>query len=84
MAELGLTAYRFSIAWPRIQPHGTGPANRAGLDFYDRLTDGLLAKGITPMPTLYHWDLPQQLEDEGGWLREGHGAPVRRLRGDHG
>jgi beta-glucosidase len=68
MAELGLTAYRFSIAWPRIQPDGKGQANDAGLDFYDRLTDALLARGITPVPTLYHWDLPQPLEDGGGWL----------------
>jgi beta-glucosidase len=68
MAELGLDAYRFSIAWPRVQPSGSGPANAPGLDFYDRLTDGLLAAGITPMPTLYHWDLPQPLEDAGGWL----------------
>ncbi|MGH3396260.1 MAG: GH1 family beta-glucosidase [Streptosporangiaceae bacterium] len=67
MAELGIDAYRFSIAWPRIQPDGTGAANGPGLDFYDRLTDGLLARGITPMPTLYHWDLPQPLEDAGGW-----------------
>jgi beta-glucosidase len=68
MAELGIDAYRFSIACPRIQPAGTGPANGPGLDFYERLTDGLLARGITPMPTLYHWDLPQPLEDAGGWL----------------
>ena len=68
MAELGVTAYRFSIAWPRIQPDGKGPANAAGLDFYDRLTDALLARGITPVPTLFHWDLPQPLEDGGGWL----------------
>jgi beta-glucosidase len=68
MADLGITAYRFSIAWPRVQPDGKGPANAAGLDFYDRLTDALLAAGITPVPTLYHWDLPQPLEDEGGWL----------------
>ena len=68
MADLGLSAYRFSIAWPRVQPSGSGPANEAGLDFYDRLTDGLLAAGITPVPTLYHWDLPQPLEDAGGWL----------------
>ncbi len=68
MADLGITAYRFSIAWPRVQPDGKGPANPAGLDFYDRLTDALLAAGITPVPTLFHWDLPQPLEDEGGWL----------------
>jgi beta-glucosidase len=68
LAGLGVTAYRFSIAWPRVQPDGKGPANRAGLDYYDRLADALLAAGITPVPTLYHWDLPQQLEDEGGWL----------------
>ncbi|MGO9726265.1 MAG: GH1 family beta-glucosidase [Streptosporangiaceae bacterium] len=68
MAELGITAYRFSLAWPRIQPPGSGPASAAGLDFYDRLTDALLARGITPMPTLYHWDLPQPLEDQGGWM----------------
>ncbi len=68
MSRLGVSAYRFSLAWPRIQPSGSGPANPAGLDFYERLTDALLARGITPVPTLYHWDLPQPLEDEGGWL----------------
>ncbi len=68
LADLGVTAYRFSIAWPRVQPGGKGPANAAGLDFYSRLTDGLLARGIAPVPTLYHWDLPQPLEDAGGWL----------------
>jgi beta-glucosidase len=67
MAELGLEAYRFSLAWPRIQPSGSGPANRAGLDFYSRLVDGLLERGIRPIATLYHWDLPQALEDAGGW-----------------
>ncbi|MBN1286836.1 MAG: beta-glucosidase [Anaerolineae bacterium] len=68
MAGLGLQAYRFSIAWPRVLPEGVGAVNEAGLDFYDRLVDALLAKGITPYPTLYHWDLPQALEDAfGGW-----------------
>jgi beta-glucosidase len=67
MAELGLRAYRFSVAWPRIRPDGTGPVNPAGLDFYDRLVDELLGRGIAPVVTLYHWDLPQSLEDRGGW-----------------
>ncbi|HZG03059.1 MAG TPA: GH1 family beta-glucosidase [Streptomyces sp.] len=67
MKELGVTAYRFSIAWPRVVPGGDGPANRAGIDFYDRLVDALLEAGITPSATLYHWDLPQTLQDRGGW-----------------
>ncbi|TFD79871.1 GH1 family beta-glucosidase [Cryobacterium fucosi] len=67
MESLGLHAYRFSIAWSRIQPTGRGPANEKGLAFYGRLVDGLLARGIRPIATLYHWDLPQALEDEGGW-----------------
>ena len=67
MADLGIRAYRFSIAWPRVQPEGRGPVNRAGLDFYDRLVDGLLERGIEPWVTLYHWDLPQALQDAGGW-----------------
>ncbi|HET7277033.1 MAG TPA: family 1 glycosylhydrolase [Dermatophilaceae bacterium] len=68
MKELGADAYRFSIAWPRIQPDGTGPANAEGLAFYDRLVDGLLEAGITPAATLFHWDLPSALEAGGGWL----------------
>jgi beta-glucosidase len=67
MAGLGMNAYRFSLAWPRIVPAGTGPVNPAGLAHYDRMIDGLLERGITPVPTLYHWDLPQALEDRGGW-----------------
>jgi beta-glucosidase len=67
MRELGLDAFRFSIAWPRILPEGRGRVNQAGLDFYDRLVDALLAAGITPFPTLFHWDTPQALEDAGGW-----------------
>jgi beta-glucosidase len=67
MADLGLRAYRFSVAWPRIQPDGRGAPNEAGLDFYDRLVDGLLERGIEPWVTLYHWDLPQALQNAGGW-----------------
>src|SRR5258708_17465537 len=92
MAELGLNAYRFSIAWPRILPQGTGTPNTRGLDFYDRLVDSLLAQGITPFVTLYHWDLPLALHEKGGWLNRETAfafahyadAPARRLghRGD--
>jgi beta-glucosidase len=68
MRELGLTAYRFSIAWPRVLPQGTGRVNAKGLDFYSRLVDALLAAGIQPLVTLFHWDLPEALDDRGGWL----------------
>ncbi len=67
LRELGVDAFRFSIAWPRVVPSGRGAVNQAGLDFYERLVDALLAAGIRPFPTLYHWDLPQPLEDAGGW-----------------
>ncbi|WP_405095941.1 GH1 family beta-glucosidase [Micromonospora sp. NBC_01412] len=67
IADLGVDTYRFSTAWPRVQPGGRGPANPAGLAFYDRLVDELLGRGIDPWVTLYHWDLPQELEDAGGW-----------------
>jgi beta-glucosidase len=67
LVDLGVDAYRFSVAWPRIQPTGRGPANQDGLDHYDVLVDRLLAKGIRPFPTLFHWDLPLPLEETGGW-----------------
>ena len=68
LQELGLQAYRFSIAWPRVQPLGTGDFNQVGIDFYHGIIDGLISRGIKPLVTLYHWDLPQPLEDAGGWL----------------
>jgi beta-glucosidase len=71
LRELGATGFRFSISWPRVLPTGRGEVNEPGLDFYDRLVDGLLESGIEPMVTLYHWDLPTVLEDEGGWPARG-------------
>lgn len=67
LERLGVNSYRFSLAWPRVLPDGRGVVNKAGLDFYDRLVDALLDRAITPLPTLFHWDLPQALEEEGGW-----------------
>ncbi len=67
MRSLGLDSYRFSIAWPRVQPSGRGAANAAGLGFYDQLIDRLLDAGVIPFPTLFHWDLPQALQESGGW-----------------
>src|ERR1019366_8608007 len=67
LKQLGVNSYRFSVAWPRVQPTGRGPVNPAGLDYYDRLVDDLLAAGIRPFTTLYHWDLPSALQQAGGW-----------------
>src|SRR5512135_958657 len=64
----GFDSYRFSIAWPRLLPEGIGTINQEGLDFYDRLIDGMLERGIKPFATLYHWDLPSALQDKGGWM----------------
>src|SRR5208283_4243015 len=68
MRDLGVGAYRFSISWSRVLPEGTGRQNQKGFDFYSRLVDGLLAAGITPFATLFHWDLPQALQDRGGFI----------------
>ncbi|MBL8515133.1 MAG: family 1 glycosylhydrolase, partial [Betaproteobacteria bacterium] len=67
IASLGVDAYRFSVAWPRVQPEGAGAWNERGLEFYERLVDGLLARDVKPYLTLYHWDLPQALQEKGGW-----------------
>jgi beta-glucosidase len=78
MADLGLDAYRMSIAWTRILPEGTGTVNQKGLDFYKKLIDAVIETGITPWVTLHHWDLPQTLQNEGGWAaRETVGAFVK-------
>jgi beta-glucosidase len=89
IASLGANAYRFSIAWPRVQPLGAGAWNEQGFDFYERLVDGLLERGIAPYLTLYHWDLPQALQDGGGWANREtaarfaeYAAEVARRLGD--
>src|SRR6185369_1159408 len=82
MAGLGAREYRFSISWSRVQPAGSGASNAPGLDFYDRLVDSLLAAGIRPLANLYHWDLPQALQDEGGFANPdvvGHFAEYAAL-----
>jgi beta-glucosidase len=79
LARLSLGAYRFSVSWPRVVPDGRGPLNQAGLAHYSRLVDGLLERGITPVVTLYHWDLPQALQDKGGWAAR----EVAELFGDY-
>ncbi len=84
MRDLNLGAYRFSVSWSRVQPTGRGPAVQRGLDFYRRLIDELLDKGITPVATLYHWDLPQDLEDVGGWTVRDTAERFARVRGHHG
>ena len=88
IADLGLGAYRFSISWSRVQPGGTGPLNPEGVAFYSRLVDALLEKGVKPVVTLYHWDLPQELEDAGGWANRDtayafaeYARPMARARG---
>ena len=82
IAALGIRAYRFSIAWPRIQPTGSAAINPAGLDFYNRLVDGLLERDIEPYLTLYHWDLPAALQHaHNGWADRQHGLALRGLRG---
>ncbi len=81
MSQLGANAYRFSVAWPRIQPTGEGAANPAGVAFYDRLVDTLLSYGIDPVATLFHWDLPQALQDKGGWQNRDTAARLGEYAG---
>jgi beta-glucosidase len=84
--EAGFDAYRFSFAWPRLIPDGTGAVNDAGLDYYDRLIDGMLERGLKPFATLYHWDLPSALQDRGGWMNRDIGgwfADYATLIGEH-
>ena len=79
MADLGLNAARISLAWPRIVPHGKGETNQKGIDFYNRVIDEMLKRSIQPFVTLYHWDLPQVLEDLGGWTNR----DIARYFGDY-
>jgi beta-glucosidase len=81
LQALNLRSYRFSIAWPRIQPRGAGEVNQKGIDYYSRLVDELLRAGIRPLPTLYHWDLPQALDDAGGWINRDTAARFADLAG---
>lgn len=81
MRQLNLNAYRFSISWPRILPDGFGRVNEAGIDFYSRLVDGMLARGIEPYLTLYHWDLPQALQERGGWASRDTASAFSDLAG---
>ena len=82
MTQLNLESYRFSISWPRIFPEGGGRVNQGGVDFYNRLIDGLAARGIRPFATLFHWDLPQSLQDQyGGWKSKETSRNFFRLRG---
>jgi beta-glucosidase len=78
MSELGLGAYRFSISWARVLPDGTGEPNQRGLDYYRVLIDAVRRRGIVPAATIYHWELPQALEDQGGWAD--HRSALCRLR----
>lgn len=80
LAELGVGVYRFSVSWPRIFPTGSGAFNQKGLDFYRRLIAALQERGIKPALTLYHWDLPQALQEKGGWLNR---ETVRHMTGEH-
>ena len=81
LVRLGIRSYRFSTSWTRILPDGTGKVNQQGIDFYSRLVDGLLARGITPMTTIYHWELPQSLQDGGGWVRRDTADAFAELAG---
>ena len=84
MSAMGLGAYRLSLSWPRLLPHGGNRLNPAGIGFYDRLVDELLEAGITPWVTLYHWDLPQEIEDDGGWPARATAARFAEYAGDRG